>query len=623
MFGKASDVSGGKESKLNGKAVKGLVATLCKAFKPATAEDLKDKLGFHAKADVFQSKLPNKAVIYGVGKKGEADYCLLFIDVNGRGDVFYPTVDALWKMPSLLPELVVHAPVSKFVVGKNADVMLPGVVREVEERVAGSCFGIGSVYKGQRRALRARGNPCPFAVGEMLVDKEMIYHGGFRGKGMQVLHRYGDQLWALGGKHKPNEGFLDDHIVATETLADSSDDEDNGDDDEEGQDAWDEGTAQTQASMPPSVPAAEAAEGEQEYGNKDLVEENNAEDNTTEEEEEPLDMNTLVEQTFLQALKRHIKDRELPMLVNQFFSNVLLPCRPKNVVLNLKQTKYKKVGVFMHAMEAKGIISLQDKGNGVEALKDVYREAPELREFKPWPKEQEFQFSSEEDQDAQGSGGNAHGRVIIEERWKLTGNKALKEVLADTQPTKSQQGYLTAKQIRDAVLSYADKHSLEDVTNRRFILLDGTLADALYPAKKRSNGENPPLKLEKGQLADLLMQRMQVGHEITFPDGTRTKFKSGPAPKISVLEEQRQGRKFVTRAWGLEVFGLDAETIARDAQLKFSSSCTTQPRPGNTTAIEVVIQGRVLRDLAAMLAAQHGLHEQKHFQTVDKSGRPK
>ena len=44
-------------------------------------------------------------------------------------------------------------------------------------------------------AIRAYGNPLPFAVGESLVSWEGIEVNGRRGRGVKVLHSYTDHLF--------------------------------------------------------------------------------------------------------------------------------------------------------------------------------------------------------------------------------------------------------------------------------------------------------------------------------------------------------------------------------------------------------------------------------------------
>ena len=130
-----------------------------------------------------------------------ADSPPAFFD-DGFGGV-YPTLFTLWRLPQMLPELLTHGPVSKFLLPKErsagADMMLPGVI--VPDG------GLGEFDAGQKRLIRVEGNAMAIGVGKMLVSSKDIASGGMKGKGMAVLHVYRDSLWAYGGRKVPNEGF--------------------------------------------------------------------------------------------------------------------------------------------------------------------------------------------------------------------------------------------------------------------------------------------------------------------------------------------------------------------------------------------------------------------------------
>lgn len=55
------------------------------------------------------------------------------------------------------------------------------------------------------------------------------------------------------------------------------------------------------------------------------------------------EMNELLQSCFLIALKRSLKDKDLPILLNVFFANHLLAVKPKDKNLDMKKTSYKKV----------------------------------------------------------------------------------------------------------------------------------------------------------------------------------------------------------------------------------------------------------------------------------------
>lgn len=141
---------------LMGKAdVKKLRSSLQAEFPELTKKALDGILG---KEEVGVLKCSNGSTLYVPGDGPAA-----FFD-DGFGGV-YPTLTTLWRIPDMMPELVTHAPVSKFLLPKDrsagADMMLPGVIVPLE--------GLGPLELGQKRCIRVEGNKMPIAVGKMLA----------------------------------------------------------------------------------------------------------------------------------------------------------------------------------------------------------------------------------------------------------------------------------------------------------------------------------------------------------------------------------------------------------------------------------------------------------------------
>lgn len=203
---------------LLGKAdIKRLRTSLMDEFPALTKKMLDKVLRSKEDVEVHVLKCSNGTQLYVPGDGPPA-----FFD-DGFGGV-YPTLFTLWKLPAVMPELVTHGPVSKFLLPKErsagADMMLPGVIVPEE--------GLGSFAEGQKRCIRVQGNDAPFAVGKMCVpcsgplgstvsssvdsslgfvphlcrrvsDRD-ITKEGMKGKGMAVLHVYRDSLWTYGGR---------------------------------------------------------------------------------------------------------------------------------------------------------------------------------------------------------------------------------------------------------------------------------------------------------------------------------------------------------------------------------------------------------------------------------------
>ena len=180
---------------------------------------------FPSKCSITCTKLTSRTLLYSI------DLIPYFIDLNGRCDL-YPTVFALWKIPVMLPQVVIHSPVSTFVL-RGADLMAPGI------------YKLDNIHKGDKVSIRVRNNPFPFAIGLSEVDTVEEFSSCLtrpKGKAVQVLHSFGDMLWKGAPASIPNNGFLALTVVTAEDQCASSDDDDDDDDaDDDEKDSVDDG----------------------------------------------------------------------------------------------------------------------------------------------------------------------------------------------------------------------------------------------------------------------------------------------------------------------------------------------------------------------------------------------
>ena len=116
MFKKESDLFGRSKSKIQNKDIKKLRVDIIKSCH-LSEDEINDF--FNKKESVTQVKLANRSIIY------EVNDIPMFYDKEGRGD-FYPTIFLLWKCPTALRNVIIHSPVSEFILN-GADLMLPGI----------------------------------------------------------------------------------------------------------------------------------------------------------------------------------------------------------------------------------------------------------------------------------------------------------------------------------------------------------------------------------------------------------------------------------------------------------------------------------------------------------------
>jgi len=278
---------------IKSKEVKKLRETMKKIFKALTEKDLTMLLP--AKCSVHTEKLSGstlteaglKPLIYwvhsgegggGGGSKGDMGEPL-FIDLSGGhadAHMVYPTIYAFALLAKadaadssvssslaavtpathrLLRPLIVHAPVSKFVMA-GADCMWPGVVSTGEEskdawddddtkasadsttssESGGMGMRLGRFRRGEKRALFVRGNPIPFAVGWLSQASGNVISSGVRGPALSIVHVFQDELWKIGSMTQPNQGFTKKMVYPT-IIQDEEDEneEDDGEEEEAGE----------------------------------------------------------------------------------------------------------------------------------------------------------------------------------------------------------------------------------------------------------------------------------------------------------------------------------------------------------------------------------------------------
>lgn len=178
---------------MSGGSLKKFKVQLQKAFPNLSADDVDNIMP--KKAIVTIDKLSNKKVVYWIEKEKP----LFFDNSNGKGDLF-PSVYLMWQYPHILPPLVVHHQVSKYILC-GADVMAPGVV-----------FGLeGNFHMGEKRAVICMGNPAPVCVGQLAFGSNSVETD--KGKALIVVHRHQDFLWSSGDQSIPNDGYMHDKVL--------------------------------------------------------------------------------------------------------------------------------------------------------------------------------------------------------------------------------------------------------------------------------------------------------------------------------------------------------------------------------------------------------------------------
>lgn len=166
---------------------------------PTVTEDQWGEI-FPSKCNVFQKKLKNQVQLYCIKEKdSEIEGPDLFLaPTSKQGEAIFPSLEILWRYPDFCPAYYIDSHICKFVF-RGADLFLAGIDQSLSEWE--------NVEFGTPRAIKVVDNPWPIGVGSCLRSSEEIRKGGFREKGLKILHFYTDQLWESNGAKRPHETF--------------------------------------------------------------------------------------------------------------------------------------------------------------------------------------------------------------------------------------------------------------------------------------------------------------------------------------------------------------------------------------------------------------------------------
>ncbi|XP_057848736.1 uncharacterized protein LOC131059727 isoform X1 [Cryptomeria japonica] len=612
MFKKASDVKA--LQRLSGADRKKLRRNIHERLPFASDADFDVILP--PKAEITITKLTNRVHVYAV----EGGPPMIF-DVDGRGADIFPTVYALWKVPTLLPSFVLKGgEVSRYIIG-GADLMFPGIGIPPE--------GLPSFSVGEAWSVKVPGNAYPIAVGATYMSSAEASKAGLRGKALRITHYYRDTLWeSAEGRYIPNEGFLEDivvedpaHFAASQTtetpeskalnsLEHIQQGSGNGGDvyvqDGAELDPDDETKVQPNDKNEPSEQVAKDLE---ELKVADNIEEEASSGKGQSASMTVEEVDTLLDKCLLQALHTTVKDKDLPMPGSTLWSNHILACRPPGITLDIKKSSHKKLSKWLQAKSSHGLISAkEDKHRKEVMLLAVNRGNPDYQAFKP---EKKKAVLTEAPDTTQSDVARSQMQLEVIELWKSTThvNSILEAVGANPNQ------FYTALEATDIVFSYVEKEKLVKPDNKSMIVLNATLCDALYKGTVKK-GSMYPTEIHKKDLGPMFLSRMQSNHRVTR--GNESVVRKGGLKTIQIMTERRQGNKKVTKVSGIESFLIDADALASELQKKFACSTSVAELPGKKGQNEVLVQGGVLEDLARHLVQQYGIPK-KYIEVLDKT----
>ncbi|CAJ1345542.1 unnamed protein product [Effrenium voratum] len=544
MFKKAYIAQG--QNLLSKKDLKALKGQLCELY-PSLTEKILDEILPEGQAKVV--KLDNRSLLYSCG-----DAPASFFDAEGRSEL-YPTLYTLWQFPHIMQELTIHPPVSKFVLN-GADLMLPGVLVP-----ANGVAGFGTVTKGQPRCIKIDGNPYAIAVGRMLVNQTQMEK--LKGKGMEVLHVYKDNLWSQ-CKAKPNAGFSEEEEVLP--CGDCK---------------WKPGaSSEASAGEAPaeSAPAEKPAAGQA------------AADWTQDD---------LLDFTFLQALKQSLSDdKALPIEASELYEKHMKPARPEGTTLDVKKSSHKQIGKYLNAMrkskaidvtEKKGVVSVSkvDRGHKVFAALEA-KFADEMTAAAAAPAAAAPAATGLPPPKVTAMWKPTH---YLEAIWKAMGKK--------------KDDLYTWDEARNVVFSYIEQESLRK-PDGHIKMNEGLLNGLWKTAGGQKKDQEWPEEVDAEEVEEKLEDRL---HQYTTIDvaGVGPITRKGPPLNIAV-SLSRKGAHNVTRICNLEAYGLDPEALGDELKRKLNCTVYIEEMPGKNVKEKMLqLQGHVDQELGAFLELRYGI----------------
>ncbi|KAJ1835071.1 hypothetical protein LPJ63_001429 [Coemansia sp. RSA 2711] len=522
-------------------------------------------------------KLQSAKFVSHVGDKGEIIYSesnepLWFrAEVPGAtSSLLVPTVYTLWQFPALLPVLWTWAPVVEKLIG-GADLMVPGLV--VPEH------GLPDLKRGQLVAICCPGSLAAQAVGVLTVDTREIQRvAGAKGKAVLVAHTYRDHLWEAGSKAELPEIPLGAGSAEAAVPAEPADETP----------ALEALRLEEDSSGPQSQPAPAVTAAE---------------------------MDALLLTTLKQVMATVLDQRHatplLPLGASTLYSTYMLANAPaRGAELDIKKSSYKKLAKFLKAAEKQGLLGLKDI-RGEPHVKSLNWQHAELSGYQPYAVK--LAAPAAKPASVPQSGPAPAARISVTELLKPP--QALRP-LFDLVCGEPATGYFTRQQARGVLESYIKQQALVDPQAPRNVRLDHHLCDGLLTKAEYSKLSVYP----RDQLQARLQEKMTLYTRLDIP-GRAPTTRIGRPPTVDVVCEKKMGNKVVTRALGLEAYGVDPAAVAKELRVACASSTSVDPVPGKKT-VAVLVQGHQVKALARLLEKQHGLPADL-IKVTDKSGKAK
>ncbi|GFE54825.1 translation initiation factor sui1 [Babesia ovis] len=490
---------------------------------------------FPQKVSMSYAKLQGtRNVVYLLG----ADPWLVQLQ-DGR---IFPTINALWSVPKLLPALRIPKPVLGFIM-RGAHLMVPGVLNW-------PC----DISPGAVAAIVVDGNPYPVAVG--IFEGCLDASGQVRtnGRALEVLHYYGDDLWKLTSKPFP---------VADDISGDITTDVERHEDVPEGDPSVIENT-KNEVTHPELIKQMESVvvSNETMQNKETTAAPVEAEDKQPKINVYPVEMvDYALRLCFLQTIHTLV-DTQLPMEISALYSE-MAACGTKLIATAAFRNMFKEMG---RVSPEGGTQLISYKNSSFNKL---------IKMFQAWAKE---------------------GLIVLKE---IRGTGTVVNI------NRSHPTYVQFKLFNLPQPKEPGTQTVEKVKVKRYLAFSSTQRKTLAEKGVQVDKEPMPLEAYKKLIIEHISKEPDVilkyvndaiqYHQVSRGDDL-SPIRKGPAVPVTVTVEPRGNRKHVTTVKGLfmYLFNVDEATVAETLRRKFASSvsvsngiCTIQ---GNVAIEKELIQ---------------------------------
>lgn len=501
-----------------------------------------------------------------------------------------PTVYTLWNAPFILPIVHTHPHVIEVLEG-GADLMLPGTVPPFPE----------SIKKGSIVAIADTKDTLTIkAVGRSNLNLGQVTRViGTTGVAVDVYHTNEDMLFKIAKlKIKPPKEPSMELKFKEETNGES----------EIVPDAMAEAQESTELKQTQGGKMEEQKEEEVEE-----VQNETKDDNEVNELANVVDTLTVedIDHFFKRSLLQTLTQDKLtpPMPTSIFMNHIINNLASDFSQIQIKKTSWKKSAKFLKAMEKEGFLKVKGKGDDLTVVSVANKDNnEELKNFVP------YRVKKTKPQGAQSSSKtNDNSNTLIAHKfYKPTA--PLRQIFNDLDMIYARM--YTANEVKEILNKYITKHSLVNPKNKKTILLDDALSNAI-----------PGDKLQgRDKLLTPFLNKFTEYYQLENPalpaeDQIHKEPIRGQVPQVKIITETKIGRKVVTRTFNFEAFGINAEELAGELKVKCSGSSTIGQNVQNPKLTEVTVQGPHSKIVIELLTKKYGLNQ--HWISFDDKSKPK